>query len=123
MTHGAFTIDEKKMTVEKKTDNRVVALEIEGFVTLYDVKKLFEVLKESFETGDALKINLTKVAFIHVSGIQLLWSAHKTAKKIGKEFSIAGMSETVAEAVRRAGLNHSPLIDSQKGGRQCHMQS
>ncbi len=106
---------EKTMSVEKRTDNRIALLGIGGTVRLYDAKKLFGVLKESFEAGDELRIDLTEVAAIDASGIQLIWSACKTAKKAKKKFLITGASEAVLETIRRAGLNHSTFIDNTGG--------
>lgn len=98
------------MTVEKRFDNRIAMLGFGGAITIYEAKKMLGLLKESFEAGDELKIDLTEVSSIDTSGIQLIWSVHKTAKKMGKKYSVTGASEAVLKTIRRAGLDPSELL-------------
>jgi anti-anti-sigma factor len=80
-------------------------VKIQGRLTIYEVVELRDqFLKHLLET-DHLDLELAEVTDCDTAGIQLLYSAFKTAGDRGKRFLLKSVSQPVREAAERAGLS------------------
>jgi len=73
-------------------------------MSIYEVREIYGDLLKSFEKDGELILDLSEVTSCDVAGIQLLYSAKRTAKEKGKGFSFSGASDAVIEAAGGAGI-------------------
>lgn len=86
--------------IREEKDGQVL-LKIEGAMTVYEVVSFRDELADCLKTNDGLILDLDDVKDCDTAGIQLLYSALKTAKDIGKAFTVAGFSNAVEAAMER----------------------
>jgi anti-anti-sigma factor len=75
------------------------SLAFDGEMTIYSAAAHFQRLKEHLGKHSSLHLDLTQVAEIDCSGVQLLLHAQAEADVRGFPFSLVGVSETVHEAL------------------------
>lgn len=79
------------MTIETSTDPAgTIIVKIAGEMTVPFASEIRENLIAAFEKSAAITIDLSDVAEIDVSGLQLLCSAHKSSIEMGKDYRIVG---------------------------------
>jgi anti-anti-sigma regulatory factor len=79
-----------------------------GDLTISQAEEMKSILLESFEGAEHIEIDLSSVEEADLACLQLLCSAHRTSKHLGKVF---GLGDNIAgpfkQAVRRAGYARS----------------
>ena len=96
------------MTGKKKIKN-VKSLKIEGPMTVYEIEEIHKKLIQAFEQGKETVVDLTAVTECDTSGIQILYSAAKTAKEKGVNISFLLDSEAIEVAAERIGVELGTL--------------
>ena len=79
-------------------------ISIKGPMSIYEVREIYGDLLKSFDEDGEIILDLSEVTSCDVAGIQLLYSAKRTAKETGKGFSLSGVSSAVLEAAGGAGI-------------------
>ncbi len=80
-------------------------LRLEGPLTVYEVGEMREVLLASMEKDRELVVDIAGINDCDTTGVQLLVSARKKAKKEKKKFFITGNSDAVRNAAERIGVS------------------
>ncbi len=86
-------------------------LKIEGALSVYEVAELREKILAYLEKNKELILDLDEVTECDTAGIQLLYSARKTAEEEGKTFTVTSASDPVFEAITRIGLVSSDVLN------------
>jgi anti-anti-sigma regulatory factor len=86
----------------KKEDK--ASLKIQGPLTIYEVIDVRDRFLEHLKKTGELRLELEEVTDCDTAGIQLLYSALKTAKDRGQAFDLKSVSMAVKEAAERAGI-------------------
>lgn len=95
------------MTTE--TDLQTGLLKVTGSMSIYEAAALREAMLAAIDGPEGLTLDLGDVAECDTAGVQLLCSAHITARNRGKSFHIRSLSEAVAEAMEGVGLPPSEI--------------
>jgi len=88
-----------------------ILLKAEGAISIYETASLREELLSYLEENNELILDLSGVSECDTAGIQLLCSARITAEQEGLVFDVTGASESVIDAMTRAGLNPAEILD------------
>ena len=98
-------------SLETNSDgNRLI--KIEGSLSAYEVGALKDQMLNGLENDKGLTLDINGITTCDTLGIQLLYSAGKTARKLNKNFSISGESEVCWEAALAIGLDPQDYLDS-----------
>ena len=73
-------------------------------LTIYNALELKQRLTDALEQGSALELDLSHVAEIDTSGLQLLILARREAKRRNKPMAISAMSDNVRQTVEFCNL-------------------
>jgi anti-anti-sigma factor len=93
------------MNKEEAEKNDAVHVVLDGELTIQRACKLKEILLSQLRAGKTIRVDLTHVSAIDISGMQLLCSAHKAAKSSGGYLRIIPpLSDTIEQTVRIAGF-------------------
>ena len=84
------------MNIEKKQENDVLTLALEGRLDTSTAPELEACLKEALKDVRALTFVMTQLDYISSAGLRVLLAAQKTMKKQGS-MKVTGVSETVME--------------------------
>jgi len=97
--------------VREEKDGQV-HLKIDGAMTVYEAESFRDELADCLMEYDGLILDLDDVKDCDTAGIQILYSAQKTAKDLGKSFLVAGFSNAVEEAMERVSGFGMGVFDS-----------
>jgi anti-anti-sigma regulatory factor len=93
-------------TTKDKTGVRIIRLT--GNLTISRADEMKSMLLESLEGVEHIEIDLSSVEEADLACLQLLCSAHRTSKRLGKVLKLCdGASGSFKQAVRRAGYARS----------------
>ncbi|RPI74915.1 MAG: STAS domain-containing protein [Desulfobacteraceae bacterium] len=93
------------MTKAKNKKEEAAPLKIQGPLTIYEVVDVRERFLAHLKKTGELSLELEAVTDCDTAGIQLLYSALKTAKDRERPFDLKNVSVAVKEAAERAGVN------------------
>ncbi len=93
------------MIFKKNEKNGKAFVEIRGAMTVQEAAALGKDLLDCMEKNNSLELDLSKVDDCDTAGLQLLYSAGKTAKEKKKDFSVTTFSDKVKDAAGSIGLN------------------
>ena len=94
---------------------KIVELIFDGDLTIQRVAELKTRLVAALDDSDGLVIDLKDAGRADLSVLQLLCSAHRTARGVGKFVKLSMLSEAVDNAVTTAGF----LRDNMTCGQEC----
>jgi anti-anti-sigma regulatory factor len=86
-------------------------------LTIYEVKELKSRFITALQDNELLEVNIKDIDKCDTAGLQLLYSAGKTAEDMGKRFIISGESKAIEDAMRRTGITHEMI--NRDGGAGC----
>lgn len=92
------------MVSESQDKDGNLLMEIEGFMSAYNVGDLKDRLLTGFTNHQGIILDINGVTECDTLGIQLLLSAGKTAEKLNKTFNVTGDSQPVQDAITGVGL-------------------
>ncbi len=101
-----------------------VVLRIKGAMSVFVIERTYKEIVAVFAEYDDLTLDLRGVNDFDISGLQLLYSVRKTARFIGKTFSIDGASDAIIDIFNRVGLNPDAVlaekskIENKKNGKE-----
>lgn len=101
-------------STEKDKDGNLV-LKIEGALSVYQVAALKDQMLIGLQNENGLTLDIDGITDCDTLGIQLLYSAGKTARILNKNFSISGRSEACWEAALSIGLDPEDYLNSLEG--------
>ena len=87
----------------KDEKDQQITLQLNGSLTYNNLDDLKEAFVTSFDVHSEIILDLNNITECDTAGIQLLWSARKTAEDKNKNFSIKNASESVKDAALRIG--------------------
>ncbi|PLX94422.1 MAG: hypothetical protein C0619_02980 [Desulfuromonas sp.] len=105
-----------KKTPKKEEYSELV---LSGEQTIQKIGELKKQLLIALEEHDRLVINLQDVARADLTFLQLLCSAHRTARQFGKHLSVANISAAVVSAVTDAGFVRNNMACGQDCSDTC----
>jgi anti-anti-sigma regulatory factor len=76
-----------------------------GDLTISRAEEVKSALLESLKGAERIEVDLASVEEADLSRLQLLCSAHRTSGRLGKSFSIGGVSDAFDKAARGAGYH------------------
>jgi anti-anti-sigma regulatory factor len=94
--------------------NGNIVIRIQGSLSAYRVADLKDKMLSGLNTNDGLILDIDEVTLCDTLGIQLLFSAGKTAIKRNKGFQLTGSSEACREAALAIGLEPEDYLNSLK---------
>jgi anti-anti-sigma factor len=95
---------------ERKERNGGTVLQIKGTMSVFNIAKTHKEIVASFDACEDLALDLKGVTDCDISGLQLIYSARKTANSIGKAFSVEGASRAIIDIFNRAGLSPETVL-------------
>ncbi len=90
----------------KKTKKGTCRISASGALTIESAGELHVVLRQELENSMGVSLDLGNISEVDVAGLQLLCSAHKTARKSGKLMSIEKASKGLLDHVDGSGYIH-----------------
>jgi ABC-type transporter Mla MlaB component len=109
-----------EMTIEHWQDPGVPGnkgLKLAGNMTIGQAADLKDVLMAALETASELRLDLTGVTEIDLTGLQLLDAAHRSSQARGKRFSIEhGGNRTLLDTIAAAGFQRRSGCASDTSG-------
>lgn len=78
-------------------------LDLGGDLTIDDASKLLTIIDEAQSSAHNLLVTLENVTEVHLSCLQLLCSAHRSALQVDKNFSLGEFSPEFRQAAQDAG--------------------
>lgn len=98
------------MTKKPEDKDEHVLLKIEDAMSVYEAAVVRERLMACLDNCDGLSLDLSELKDCDIAGVQLLYSAKRTAEDQGKYFKVAGASDSVVDALARAGINPDQVL-------------
>lgn len=98
------------MTDKPEDKDGQALLELEDSISVYEAAVVRDKLVAFMDASESLRIDLSKLEDCDITGIQLLYSAKKTAEDKGKSFSVTGASPAVVDVMARAGINADEVL-------------
>ncbi|MBJ6801918.1 STAS domain-containing protein [Geomonas propionica] len=96
-------MDEVKL--ERLTDPQGTTLKVSGGVTICEARDFREALLAALEEAPELRLDVSELTGIDLTGMQLLCAAHQSARRRGKELRVYdGGNATFREAAKGAGF-------------------
>ena len=99
---------------EREKKDGCVLLRIKGAMSVFTIEKTHQEIAASFGACDDLTLDLKGVNDCDISGLQLLYSARKTARSIGKAFSVEGASNSIIDIFSRAGQDPEIVFEKEQ---------
>jgi len=97
-----------EMTIKRGQDPAAAGkleLKLSGSVTIAQAGELRDALKDALKDCSELRVDLTDITEIDLTGLQLLDSAHGSASSAGKHFGVeCGNNQAFLETVAAAGF-------------------
>ena len=91
----------------KKIKDKASRIKVNGSITVESTAELHKVLLSEIEEGAGVSLDLSNVSDVDAAGLQLICSAHKTARTSGIELTIAVATDDLWDHVERSGLVHN----------------
>jgi anti-anti-sigma factor len=110
--------------IEREDIDGGIVLRIEGAMSVFDIAAIHKEITACFDECDNLTLDLKDVNDCDISGLQLLYSARKTAQSTGNAFLVDGASESIIHIFNRAGLDpktvfaNKPEIQNPNNGKE-----
>lgn len=101
---AATPADDPANAAAATADDSVTRVTAEGNVELLDVRTLHEQLCDACDQGAPVEIDLASVTKIGTGGLQVLVAFVRDAKSQQVPYRWAGLSRTVVQAAKEAGL-------------------
>lgn len=98
-------------STNQATDNNLT-IEIKGSLSAYQVSDLKEQMLAGLKSHEGLVLNIDGVTECDTLGIQLIYSAGKTARKMNKAFLVTGKSDVCWEAALGIGLEPEDYLNA-----------
>ncbi len=92
------------MNFKKEEKKGKAFVELQGAMTVQEAAELGKNLLDWMTKNNSLELDLGKVDECDTAGLQLLYSAVKTAKEKKNDFSVTSCSDKVNEAADSIGL-------------------
>lgn len=89
---------------------------VEHSLSVYDVVELRRAIVEYIESAVGVRIDLKGVDECDAAGVQLLYSAQKTAKTENKDIRILGISPALRRIFEKAGVDLEYFENHIEGG-------
>jgi anti-anti-sigma factor len=105
-----MTMEDSMQVRREPEGSEVIRLHVTGEITLSTVPQLRNELLEVLQQTAPIRLDLTEVTSMDVSGLQLLVSARRSACRLGKSLSVAACSAMVEDAWRQAGLGEPAML-------------
>ena len=83
------------------------SLKLTGSLDIYSAESLRDVLLKHAESSRSISIDLSAVEVCDVTGLQLLYSARRSAEAANKSFLITSVSDAFLAACAAAGVAQS----------------
>ena len=103
------------MELIREEKNDAAFLKIVGDMSIYHATSLRDGLLEQLSQFEEVTLDLTEVDNCDTAGVQLLLAARISAAETGKPFTISGISDSVQEALSRAGITPEGDSNMHKG--------
>ena len=100
------------MTSQEHGKDGNLVIKLEGALSAYEVAALKDQMLLGLEKETGLTLDIDGITNCDTLGVQLLYSAGKTARKLNKDFSISGRSEACWEAALAIGLDPEDYLNS-----------
>lgn len=100
------------MASAEKDESSKKELILEGSLSAYEVADIKEKILDGLNQYEKLVINIDGVTACDTLGVQLLFSAFKTARSMKKKFLITGNSNVCWEAASGIGLDPEDYISN-----------
>jgi len=98
------------MTFERENKNGYARLKIIGAISVDEAAVFRKELAECLESYDGLILDLNEVSDCDVAGIQLLYSARRSAEKVGKSFKTEGAPLSLLDIIANSGLEPDAVL-------------
>ena len=92
------------MNITKQNEADKIVLALDGKLDTVTSPQLDEALKEAFEAGDTVEVNLENLEYISSAGLRVLHSTHKRVKGKGK-LIISNANGTVLDVFESTGFS------------------
>ena len=89
--------------------SRTIPLRITGALDINSSKQIHRTLLQRLEAGTDLEVDLSEITGCDAAGLQLLFSARKSALLRGTSFTVGAMSPAVARTFAEAGMDPTQL--------------
>jgi anti-anti-sigma factor len=90
---------------DETAKENTITIVLDGELAIQRAQQLKETLLAQLREGKSIDLDLTNATAIDVTGLQLFCSAHRTAKKGGRELRIASpLPAAIAQTVQTAGF-------------------
>ena len=100
--------------VSKKENNGMAKVKIEKAITVYEALELCNQLQELIDENDSVELDLSAVTDCDTAGVQLIYSAVKTAKNNETILNVVNASGAVLTAVNRTGFDPEEIFNYQE---------
>lgn len=80
------------------------SFQVNGPLDIYNAETLRAALEQHIQSHSSIEIDLTNADGIDAAGLQLLYSARKSAETSGKPFALAGVPEALRSLETALGL-------------------
>ncbi len=94
---------EKLSKQGSKTED--IQLTLNGSLTIYEAKEVFESFKKETSSVDSIKLVLTDIESCDTAGVQLICALVKEMQKQGKKITLSTFSASFIEASTAIGTN------------------
>ncbi len=91
----------------KSIKGKASRIKVGGSLSIESTEELRKALLSEIEKGSGVSLDLSNVTEVDAAGLQLICSAHKTARTSGIELTIAVATDDLWDYVERSGLAHS----------------
>lgn len=102
----------------KLQDGDIGVLTLKAEMTIETAEELKAALLQAIEQCQQVRVAVDNVKEVDLSCIQLVCSAHRTAKAAGRSVALLGVSSVLEETIKDAGFNRH-IGCGPGGGGQC----
>ncbi len=94
-----------KISVNKEDEHKS-RISVSGSLSVESAGQLHEVLSDELKGNKSVSLDLSKVSEVDVAGLQLLCSAHKSARTSGGDLCLDGATDDFLDRIDRSGFIH-----------------
>ena len=98
------------MEIKREVQAGNTVLKMTGSLSIYEVAACRDELLSFFAAGRDLAIELAGITHCDLAGVQLLYSARKTALDAGHSLEMVNPPVSVLDALRNVGLNPETVL-------------
>lgn len=95
---------EKKPGIPDSLCRTMPPFQVNGSLDIYSAETLRAVLEQHIQSHSSIEIDLANAEGFDVAGLQLLYSARKSAESSGKPFALAGVPDALRSLEAALGL-------------------